>query len=220
MKRNQIAPALLVVLVALALAMSLSSGRVRPQVVHTESAGPSIPLAYIPSLELGYKNPDTQVYYSQRLGVGFTYAPTTEVPTEHGSVIDFGGKKLTVYTIAPTADIRQAVHEHFLRGISEADCFVEVTTVDPNDGAYQSASIKFPDTAADVDKPWWESDAALKCPAQYRETNGLRFFLMNKNVPDKILFLDLGQDSITSDGQPASEEGDTFDWSHSVKIFK
>lgn len=55
-----------------------------------------------------------------------------------------------------------------------------------------------------------------KCPLYYSEVGGLKYFLMNKEVPDKFLFINLGQDSIASDGTI----GEVNDWSRSIKILR
>lgn len=180
--------------------------------------------------DLSEKETGTRLYYSDKLGVGFTYVPN-QAGTPAVEVTEIGdkiyvhydnekpeqGKSIEIFTKDPNLTLEEAIRAKFLTGYNSSDCFVKTYEASqtglPN---YISAGISFPRTN-DPSIPWWQN--ADKCPQNYRETNGGQFFLMNKDVPGKLLFVILGQDSITSDGTPKTAEGG-FDWSHSIRILK
>lgn len=181
--------------------------------------------------DLSKKEAGTKIYYSDRLGVGFTYVPNqvgtsfTVKVTEIGNKIYVHGtsekpeqgQSIEVFTKDPTLTLGEAIKNKFLQGYNSVDCFVKTYETNetrlPN---YVSAGISFPPTN-DPNAPWWQN--ADKCPQYYSETNAVQYFLMNKDVPGKFLFARIGQYSITSDGTPITTEGG-FNWSHSIRILK
>ena len=48
-------------------------------------------------------------------------------------------------------------------------------------------------------EPWWENGKF--CPAEYSKTNGLRFFQMFLEYPDKFFFFSIGQDVVMADDE-------------------
>ena len=182
--------------------------------------------------ELNKKEPGTKLYYSEKLGVGFTYVPTpayipnpTSNPaftiTEQGNKIYMHatgqnpetGQSIEVFTKDPKISLEQAITDQFLKGYNPADCFVKTYNYEQRFPNYVSAGIAF----SDPNNGWWQNPD--KCPKNYSETNGIQYFLMNKDVPDKFLFLKLGQDSRTSDGTPTTTNHGP-DWSNSIQILK
>lgn len=168
--------------------------------------------------ELDKKETGTKLSYYEKLGVGFTYlsyTPNSPVTvTESGSKIDVSGQTIEVFTKDPKITLEQAIENKFLQEYNSADCFVKTyETSEQKLSNYVSAGISFPRTN-DLYAPWWQNSD--KCPEFYSETNGLVYFLMNKDVPGKFLFVRLGQDSVASDGTP----GGGFGWSHSIRILK
>lgn len=171
--------------------------------------------------ELSKKEAGTKIYYSEKLGVGFTYlsyTPNSPINvTESASKIDVIGQTIEVFTKDPKLTLAEAIKGKFLQGYNSNDCFVKTyETSEQKLSTYVSAGISFPPTN-DPDAPWWQNSD--KCPQYYSETNAVQYFLMNKDVPEKFLFVRIGQDSAASDGTPRTADGG-FNWSHSIRILK
>lgn len=171
--------------------------------------------------ELSKKEAGTKIYYSEKLGVGFTYlspsANYTPKITESASKINLDGQTIEVFTKDPKLTLAEVIKSKFLQGYNSNDCFVKTyETSEQKLSTYVSAGISFPPTN-DPDAPWWQNSD--KCPQHYSETNGVQYFLMNKDVPGKFLFVRIGQDSAASDGTPLTADGG-FNWSHSIRILK
>jgi len=182
---------------------------------------------------LDRKEADTEIYYSDKLGVGFTYVPSqgqagidsTVTVTEIGDKIYVHGangepeqgQSIEVFTKDSNLTLGEAIEARFLGGYDPNDCFVKnYGTNETRLENYVSAGISFP-PSSDPDAPWWQN--ADKCPQHYSESNGIQYFLMNEDVPGKFLFVEIGQDSIASDGTPITTEGG-FNWSHSIRILE
>jgi hypothetical protein len=174
-------------------------------------------------------DPDTKTYVSNLLGIRFRYdskpIETMEIKvTEQGNKIYVHGTKETpeqgkiieVFTKPANVTLTQAVKERFLRGYPEKDCFVTIVPEQDSPPGYTVAIIDYPAPTTEG-APFWEN--ASKCPEYYAKTNAVQYFLLNNSVPTKYVFLKLGQDSITSDGTPVTEQGGR-DWSASIEIFK
>jgi hypothetical protein len=177
----------------------------------------------------GYK-----LYFSERLGVGFTYDPTPVAGFEvtvtekedmiyiHGIKEDLkAGKTIEVFKKDSKMSLEEAIKIQFLAKYDPKDCFVKTYPIDPNFPGYVSAGISYPrptEQETEEGLPWMKN--AAKCPATYTETNGVQYFMMNKEVPTKYVFVRLGQDSITNDGSAKSADGSSKDWSSSIRILK
>lgn len=171
--------------------------------------------------ELSKKEAETKIYYSDKLGVGFTYlsyTPSTPIKViESGSKIEFIGRTVEVFTKDSNISLEQAIKDRFLQEYNPSDCFVKTyETSEQKLSNYISAEISFP-PASDPDAPWWQNSD--KCPQYYSQTNAAQYFLMNKDVPGKYLFVRVGQEPGASDGTPRATDGD-FGWSHSIRILK
>jgi hypothetical protein len=173
-------------------------------------------------------------YTSDKLGISFTYEPrsygnfevtVTEKDNKiyvHGTNEDpvTLGKVIEVFDKPSGQSLIEAIKERFLKNYSATDCFAEAIIQapdDPHPDNYVFAEISYP-PPTDSTQPFWQN--ADKCPAQYSKTNAVQYFMMNPDVPNKYVFLKLGQDSITTDGMPALGDGSRHDWSASVKIIK
>ena len=180
--------------------------------------------------QLSKKEAGTKTYYSDVLGVGFTYVSTQTdgrvvTVTEKGSKIyvhnvgeePSSGQSIEVFEKEGSDTLEEAIQKRFLTGYDKDMCFVKI--YDTNDlglPTYVSAGISFPSTN-NPEAPWWENGE--KCPQPYSETNGAQYFLANNDVSGKFLFVKIGQDSISSDGTPQTDKGG-FNWSHSIRILK
>lgn len=191
--------------------------------------------------EIKKKSADTKLFYSDRLGVGFTYTSFspddhTHLPTDEVKAIEQGNKiyldyigrtdhnySVEVFTKDPKLTLEEAISKQFLSGYSPKDCFVKsysVTTslhsavmnfAPPTSTNYVSAGISFPMTTDPNYDGPWWENN--KCPAHYSESNVIQYFMMNPAVPNKFVFVKDGNLSITSDGAGA-------DWSNSIRIIK
>jgi len=162
----------------------------------------------------------TKLYYSDKFGLGFTYfseEPSFSSEIKESDRIIVSDQSIEVFSKDPKISLEQAVKDRFLGGYDPKDCFVKISETNeqemPN---YVSAVISFP-ISTDTNNPWWQN--ADKCPRDYSETNGIRYFLMNKDVPGKFLFVRIGQASAASDGTPLVN-GSLFNWTHSIRILE
>ncbi len=178
------------------------------------------------------KAPETKLFYSEKLGVGFTYLPQSQydssvetVVTEKGDTIYVHdakyepetGKSIQVFTKDDKLTLEEAIQNRFLKDYKKTDCFVAAyspTEVAPS--GYTAAEISFSEDLAPKEGPWW--DIGDKCPADYTATNGIQYFVMNSAVPGKYLFLKLGQDSMSRDGSIVEDGAEFHDWSYSLRI--
>lgn len=171
-------------------------------------------------------NPNLKTYTSKTLGITFTYLgkqDTTEITTkELGNKVCVTydpqdntcskGQFVEVFNKEKTQTLADAIKKQFLSNYSEKDCFVKTNlTFSPNSNLaiknYEKAEIGFP-ASSDPNDPGWQN--ADKCPAVYTTTNGIAYFLMDKNHPDKFLFFSIGQYPITSENNKLWQETLTF----------
>lgn len=167
---------------------------------------------------LSQKEAGTKIYYSEKLGIGFTYLPVANQElkiTEIGNKISLGDQSIEVFAKDPSLTLDEAIKSQFLQGYDSKDCFVKSNEASEQKLLnYISAVISFP-PATDPNGPWWQNSD--KCPQNYSETNAVQYFLMNKDVPGKFMFVKIGQDAVASDGTPLTPTG-SFGWSHSIRI--
>jgi hypothetical protein len=172
----------------------------------------------------------TKFYSSDKLGVKFRYKSMSDlhevVVEEKDSKIYLHlekealdmAKTIEVFDKDPNKTLKQAIEERFLKNYSRANCYVEDSSTIPElkrpDG-YEVANISYP-APTDPNDPFWENRD--KCDPVYSKTNDVRYFLYNPSVPNKYVFLILGQDSIASDGTPPTPDGGK-DWSASIEIY-
>jgi len=181
---------------------------------------------------LSSKEAGTKIYYSEKLGVGFTYLEAIYFKGADVTVTEIGskiyvhlsnenpeeGKSIEVFTKDPDISFHKAIENKFLVGIDPKDCFVSTNDVrEPKLLNYISAEISFPYSTDP--NGWWGLNSD-RCPEYYSETKGVQYFLMNNDVAGKFLFVKLGQDVIASDGTPWPEEWGGVDWSDSIQILK
>jgi hypothetical protein len=169
----------------------------------------------------------TKLYYSDKLGVGFTYVQSASgtsavTVTEIGSKIYLHhtneapdtGQSIEIFAKDPKSTLEEALTTRFLSGYNSKDCFSQpyAKTSLPN---YVASGIASPMS----DDPSDPSKNSVKCPAYYSDSSAAQFtqfFLMNKDVPDTFIFVRIGRTSITSDGTTGAE----YSWSHSIRILK
>lgn len=173
----------------------------------------------------------TQTYTSDKLGLTFTYDPKpsesfdVKVTEKDNKVYLYGsnetpeqGKVIEMFTKESDQSLKDAIQTKLLARTNPADCFVadiQRSPQDPRPLTFQFSEISYP-APDDPSAPFWQN--STKCPQAYAKTNAVQYFMMDSAYPDKFYFLKLGQDSITSDGREAADDGSRQDWSSSIRI--
>lgn len=169
-------------------------------------------------LSVDEKLPGTKTYYSEDLGVGFTYLPYPESEVsivEEGNKISLKDQYIEVFQKDPNLTLAEAITQQFLEGYDSEKCFVkENEQTEQNVPEYIAAIISYPHSE-EPNEPWWTNYE--NCPA-YAEANGIRYFLMNKSAPDTYIFVDVGQYTAASDGASATVDMGN-NWTQSIRIF-
>jgi len=214
-RRKLLSAVFIILVVAMAILLYFFLAKREPKVVEqTPTMEESV-------FGLANKEMGTKVYYSENLGVGFTYLPysaeQTPTITEAENKISLEDQSIEVFTKDPSLSLEEAIKSKFLQGFNESECFVKNYEASEQELAnYISAGISYPPTE-DPNAPFWQNSD--KCPESYSETNGIQYFLMNKDVPGKFVFVRVGQYSAASDGTPRTPESG-FNWTHSIRILK
>lgn len=187
--------------------------------------------------EMNKKKAGTKIFYSEKLGVGFTYnllegfSPDTyEVPVSeqgNGVVIGYpekkgtsasGRKSLEVFNKDPKDTLEQAITKEFLQGVDSKKCFAKKYTDGDSSGkqleGYTYAELSYAPTPG--------SDAVINngienCPEKihrYVRTNASLYFFEDTRVPSKYVFVVIGQESIAYSGIGSE------DWSSSIRILE
>ena len=186
--------------------------------------------------DLNKKVSGTKIYYSDKLGVGFTYVDPSPASimkvTESGSKIYIYDAKETpsqwysveVITKDPKLTLEEAVNSKFLAGYTSQDCSAKKYDISARGLSNYVAVIISPPTApSPLSLPptiTHTSSSNISCSRYYSTSQQ---FLMNKDVPDKFLYINNGQDVIAYDGTPGTTKGsgqNGFVWSYSIRILK
>ena len=186
--------------------------------------------------EMNKKKPGTKIFYSEKLGVGFTYnllegfSPDTyEVPvSEQGNGVAIGypekkgtsasgRKSLYVFNKDPKDTLEQAITKEFLQGVNSKKCFAqkyENEYLSKKNPQYKYAEISYTPTQGEE---VGINNGIENCPEKihyYVRTNASLFFLEDTRVPSKYVFVVIGQESIAYSGIGSE------DWSDSIRILK
>ncbi len=181
--------------------------------------------------ELSKKEPGTKLYISEKLGVGFTYDPTSDGVTSAVEVTEVGntiyvqlsgapitsGQWVEVFDKDPNQTIEQAITAQFLKGIDPKKCFVKVDVASGGEEAnHITATIAYPQPVP-FEGPGIIPDS---CPQDYSQTNGIRHFIMDKESPNKLLFVSIGQYVLTTDGIPKDPANKFYgySWHSSIRV--
>jgi hypothetical protein len=181
--------------------------------------------------EMDKKKPGTKIFYSDKLGVGFTYnllegfSPNTyEVPVSeqgNGVVIGYpekkgtpasGRKSLQVFNKDPKDTLEQAITKEFLQGVDSKKCFAQ--KYEKENPQYKYAEIFYTPTQGEE---VGINNGIENCPEKihdYVRTNASLYFFEDTRVPSKYVFVILGQESIAYSGIGSE------DWSGSIRILK
>jgi hypothetical protein len=172
-----------------------------------------------------------KTYFSDKLGISFQYLPDQDADGKADSAVWEENDKIYVYYSAMDPKqgqwvqefkkdagdtLAQAVQKQFLKDVSATDCFVK----DFNQ-FYSEYGAPTADLPANVEKaliaypidvnseaPFWQNSD--KCPKDYSLSNGISYFYMDKNHPDKFFFFSIGQYGILADTEKNLTWQDTF----------
>lgn len=187
--------------------------------------------------EMDKKSPDTKLFYSERLGVGFTFATLKEDPKSRIlsikekdskiAIIDQNSENLgdkifenadadiEVFTKDPKDTLGQAISKEFLTGVDSKKCFATKSTYGEQLESYIYAVISYaPTPGSDV----VINNGIKNCPKEAQpyatRDDGIQFFLEDPKVPYKYLYLRIGQGAFAESG--LGNEG----WERSLRILK
>lgn len=151
-------------------------------------------------------------------GLSFTYdSRLVGVRTENQKIRVFYrdypeyGQHVQIFSKPASESLAEAIDRSFLTGEDDR-CTVRALTIFETENSpgypasYQGAEIAYPDNLGSPEGPWWD---VTICPADYRVTNGMRYFLMDTEHPDRFFFFDIGQEGIPS-GLGATSWHETF----------
>ena len=193
-------------------------------IVPTSLPSVTVPVTIAPKPTIA-PNPDGNTYTSESLGVSFWYANKTPADASATILISESGSKVYVYPSSgnpqsgqsierfdksTTDSLSQAITKRFLSGIPQADCFVKINPVKPKP-TVTKATIGYP-IPADADQP--NFTYGEKCPAGYRESNGMAYFFEDSTYPDRFYFVSIGQYGIPSQ----NSKPDSM-WQDSIIVF-
>ncbi len=164
---------------------------------------------------------EIKTYTSEKLGVRFLYLSDQGNPiVEETNKIYVGGKtgqSVEVFVKDPQDSLTVAIQKKFLPGTLKDTCPVSSNMVsfveDTTPVNFETASINFKFTPTGLDDP---RIASSPCPEQYRATNGVRYFLIDKNHPDRFFFFDIGQYAIFA--EPFSGSGEPDKWQETFTV--
>ena len=163
---------------------------------------------------LTQKSAGTKIYYSDKLGIGFTYNLGSDTSTkinETGNTIYVGTQAVEVFSKDPMATLAQAIISKFLTGYDPKNCWAVSIAGQQGLANYVAAQITYP-PVNDLNEM---IRAQAKCPANYTKTNAAGYyFAMNADIPNKFFFVRLGQDVAAEDGTGS------HGWDYSIRILK
>lgn len=141
-----------------------------------------------------------KTYTSQVLGVSFEYLASspyfTQLKPGDAAVIERGnqiwvggaqGQSVQEFAKEPADRLDVAIKKKFLAGIADKDC--PVLYMDKG-GNTVTAAIDVGFEMTDWGDPRFDTSP---CPVAYRVANGIRYFWMDRQHPEKFFFFDIGQ---------------------------
>lgn len=174
-----------------------------------ESVSPTMAPTSIPTPS----DPNVKVY-SSPLGVSFRYLEKQKDWTiqvlEKGNKICLTydandtkcekGQYVEVWEKQPAQTLQAAIEAKFLKGYAAKDCFVQPAKPYGNSVtfpvSYEIEQIHYP-PSNNPDDPGWLN--AEKCPSPYTGSNGIVYFIADKNHPSLFAFVAIGQYGIDAD---------------------
>lgn len=190
--------------------------------------------------EMDKKSKDTKLFYSERLGVGFTYAPRKDFPelsldtvkeignkiylTDGSKEADANpsgyGNSLEVFTKNPNDPLDKAIAKEFLVGANPKDCFVSVKKYSP---LYRGYISYVPDkTKLNDDNAFYGGE--VNCPSKalpYIGNEGATsFFILNEKDfnTTKYGFLSLGSGAQSANA--GYKDNKNMPWIETIRFLK
>ncbi len=169
---------------------------------------------------LDNKESGTKVFYSEKQGVGFSYLPLYNnelrlVEIEDSIFyLDRNGshKIMEIFTKEQGISLADTIRNKFIieAGLNLDDCEVEIRESHVGDKNYKIGQIYSPDRVSLVESP--------SCESNYATHASLQYFLYNEEVPNKYVFVRVGQDTFATDGTPESTARTS--WEYSTQILE
>jgi hypothetical protein len=161
-------------------------------------------------------DPGVQKFTSEKLGITFQYYTDQDGNGETETGVSEQDDKVYVYylpapvtegqwvqsfTKNPDEDLDTAIKNMFLKGISETDCYItEYPISETPQENIVTRQIAYPIDSTDPNATLEElMKNRAKCPQDYSLTNGIQYFWMDKNHPDKFFFFAIGQYGILAE---------------------
>ena len=132
------------------------------------------------------------------------------------------GKYVQVFSKDPQESMADAITRQVLHGYSLQDCLVKPANLEKRyltHSNYQYMQVTTPYTPNQSYDT--TSAEAQKCPEfTYTRINGVSYFMMDTNHPDKLLFVKLGMDNIGSVQNKPNNLEDFTTWDQSLKVLQ
>jgi hypothetical protein len=170
-------------------------------------------------------NANSNLFASENKGICFLYAkqggavvPPVNIHTsEAGSKVfvypangvPANGQSVEVFEKDPADSLAQAIQKKFLAGINPQDCFIKVLPNGNIPPRFTKAQIAYP-----VPPGQAAFEVENNCPAGYRMTNGIAYFLMDTNTPDRFFYFSIGQYGIE-----AATGNQNLLWQDTIQVF-
>ena len=166
---------------------------------------------YTPRVVKETGDQNLKTFSSKDLGVSFTYLADQDHDGKADIQVQEIGDKVYVSPFAVVASgqsvevwkkdakltLAQAVTQQILKNYAAKDCFAVSYDVSSRYGSnFVGAEISYPNATTDLGTV---QQYFQKCPTAYAKTNGLRYFLMDKNNPTEFAFFNIGQYPILGD---------------------
>jgi len=140
---------------------------------------------------------DQAIYRDEEYGFElerpFVHVEYDEIKKE-GNKISMCGQYLEVFRKNPTQTLKQAIEEQFLEDYSSDKCWFEEINKTDNSNDYEYATIAF---SVSSDDSYWGENRKF-CPSRSR-SNGVSYFMMDPDYPEKFVFFSIGQAACTTD---------------------
>lgn len=154
--------------------------------------------------------PNQKKFVSPGLGISFLYLSqyggeqfnTKEINNKvyvYPQLSDYSnGQYVEVFKKDPTKTLLETIKSTFLESYSPEKCIAYESAPSPHyPSNYVQANIKVPGEFSDPEEM---STKRQQCPT-YTQSNGISYFLMDKNHPDKFVFFNIGQYSILANSE-------------------
>lgn len=150
-----------------------------------------------------------KTFISKKLGISFTYMASNEgvlINTkESDRKVYIGmntmkvedGQSVEIFEKTADETIEEAIKRLILKDKPADQCFVEIKEAKGYSSNFVQAEITYPRN--DSDEPETLFTRSDFCSPDYAQTNGIRYFLMDKDHPTKLLFFNIGQYGIMSE---------------------